>query len=176
MFVTRPVEHEDTVLYYEKQWLPWYWWVVVLGMVTAFCLQLMFNRTIWWFVIPELVLGAAALWFLFWMSSTTVSVTEDREKIRWLQTDGAALPHIVVSRSLAIPASAKQAAMGRQLDPAAFLVSHAWVPTMVMLVIEEPDDPTPYWLVSAKDPAAILKALVPDQAAEATRSLDEKQS
>ena len=58
----------------------------------------------------------------------------------------------VISRSAEIPASAKSAALGRQLDPAAFVVHRAWVGPMVLLVLDDPDDPTPYWLVSAGTP------------------------
>jgi hypothetical protein len=30
---------------------------------------------------------------------------------------------------------------------------------MVLLVLEDPDDPTPYWLVSARHPDQVLAAL-----------------
>ncbi|WKD61365.1 hypothetical protein CCICO_06725 [Corynebacterium ciconiae DSM 44920] len=174
--VTTSTEKRTAILYRERQWVPWYWWALALAMVTVFCLQLMFNRNVWWFIIPEIILGAAVIWYLWWMSSTTVVVEEDADGVRWLSTDGASLPHTVVDRSLAVPASAKQNAMGRQLDPAAYLVSHGWVPQMVMLVLDDPDDPTPYWLIGAKDPAAVLSAFVPDQADTATAALRRSQS
>ena len=55
--------------------------------------------------------------------------------------------------------SAQRNALGRQLDPAAFLVTHTWIPTMVLLVLDDPDDPTPYWLVSTRHPEALLDSL-----------------
>ena len=58
------------------------------------------------------------------------------------------LPHAEV------PRSAKSAALGRQLDPAAYVVHRAWVGPMVLLVLDDPDDPTPYWLVSCRHPTA----------------------
>jgi hypothetical protein len=30
---------------------------------------------------------------------------------------------------------------------------------MVLLVLDDPDDPTPYWLVSTRRPTAVLAAL-----------------
>ena len=51
--------------------------------------------------------------------------------------------------------------MGRQLGPAAFVVSHGWVPEMAMFVLDDPDDPTPYWLISTRNPESLLKAFVP---------------
>lgn len=53
-----------------------------------------------------------------------------------------------IARAASIPATAKSAALGRQLDPAAYLMHRAWVKTMVLIVLDDPDDPTPYWLVS----------------------------
>ena len=40
--------------------------------------------------------------------------------------------------------------------PAPFLVTHSWVRTMVLPVLDDPDDPTPYWLVSTRKPEALL--------------------
>ena len=35
----------------------------------------------------------------------------------------------------------------------------AWVGPMVLLVLDDPDDPTPYWLVSSRHPDRVLAAL-----------------
>ena len=69
------------------------------------------------------------------------------------------VPVSVVSRSTEVPRSAKSAALGRQLDPAAYVVHKAWVGPMLLLVLDDPDDPTPYWLVSCRHPDRVLSAL-----------------
>lgn len=124
-----------------------------------------------WLYIPAVVLSLLAVWVLFYMSHTTIRVEQDPDGTRWLVTGQANLPDSVVSRSLAVPATAKRNAMGRQLDPAAFVVSHGWVPEMVMLVLDDPEDPTPYWLIATKAPEQLLAAFLPDQAAAATKNL-----
>ena len=63
-----------------------------------------------------------------------------------------------------MPATARRNALGPQLDPAAFIVTHGWVPEHVMLVLDDPEDPTPYWLIGSKNPEKLLAAFVPDQA------------
>ena len=57
--------------------------------------------------------------------------------------------------------------MGRQLDPAAFLIYHGWVKQLAMFVLDDPEDPTPYWLVSSRDPESLIRAFVPDQVDQA---------
>ncbi|MGW9267500.1 DUF3093 family protein, partial [Gordonia terrae] len=47
------------------------------------------------------------------------------------------------------------------------LVHRSWVKTMVLIVLDDPDDPTPYWLVSTRRPAELLAALgIEDAAAD----------
>lgn len=155
------------IIYRERQWVPWYWWLAMALLVALLTAQFSLNRGDLWIYIPALVLSALAVWVLLSLSSTVITVEEDEDGTRWLIAGQANLPHDVVSRSLAVPATAKRNAMGRQLDPAAFVVSHGWIHEMVMLVLDDPEDPTPYWLIGSKDPEALLRALVPDQADEA---------
>lgn len=53
----------------------------------------------------------------------------------------------------------KQIALGPQLDPAAHLMHRAWVGPVVRIEVTDPDDPTPYWVLSVRDPDAFLRAL-----------------
>lgn len=160
---TQPKTSEPKVLYSERQWVPWYWWLIAAFIVALISAQFALNRAALWLYIPAIVLSILAVWVLISMSSTTVVVEEDPDGTRWLVTGQANLPHTVVSRSLAVPATAKRNAMGRQLDPAAFVVSHGWVPEMVMLVLDDPDDPTPYWLIASRHPEQLLQAFLPHQ-------------
>ncbi|WP_242648306.1 DUF3093 domain-containing protein [Corynebacterium sp. Marseille-P4321] len=155
---------QPRVLYKERQWVPWYWWAAGLGLTLLLAAQFALNRNVWWFIIPLIAVGALVAWFFVWLSRTTLAVEEDPDGTRWLLVDDANLPNTVVDRSMVVPASARQNALGRQLDPAAFLVSHAWVPEHVLIVLDDPEDPTPYWLISAKDPEAVLDAFLPDGA------------
>lgn len=152
------------VLYKERQWVPWYWWAAGLGLTLLLAAQFALNRNVWWFVVPLFVVGALVAWFFMWLSRTTVAVEQDPDGTRWLLVDDANLPHTVADRAMVVPASARQNALGRQLDPAAFLVSHAWVPEHVLIVLDDPEDPTPYWLISAKNPEAVLDAFLPEGA------------
>lgn len=50
-------------------------------------------------------------------------------------------------------------ARGRDLDARAFLVIRGWVDGLVRLGLQDPEDPTPYWLVSTRDPTRLAAAI-----------------
>lgn len=161
--LTPNATHPGTeVLYRERQWVPWCWWLLAIFAALLTATQLGMNRSMWWFIGPLLLFAVFGMWGLWQLSSTSIVVERDQAGTRWLRVGRAQLPHTVVSRSLAVPASAKRNAMGRQLDPAAFVASKSWIKEMAMIVLDDPEDPTPYWLVSSKNPAQLLGAFLPD--------------
>jgi hypothetical protein len=108
--------------------------------------------------VPFAALMAVAGAALLWLSRAEVRVIEADNTVE-IWAGPAHLPAGVVARSTTVPRSAKSAALGRQLDPAAFVVHRAWVGPMVLLVLDDPDDPTPYWLLSTRHPDRVLSAL-----------------
>ena len=152
------------VLYSERQWVPAWWWIIGIAFAVLLGAQMGNNRGFWWFAITFVLVAAVIVWFLLHLSSTVVKVEKDSDGTRWLVVGDANLPDNVVKRSLAVPKSAKQNALGRQLDPAAYLIHHAWVKELALFVLDDPEDPTPYWLVSSKNPEKLLRAFVPAQA------------
>ncbi|MGZ8179826.1 DUF3093 domain-containing protein [Williamsia sp. SKLECPSW1] len=140
----------------ERLTVPLWWWAaaaVVVG-VLGYEIQLAARHAaVSAIAYPLLALLGA--WILWSMGRTRVRVVADGE----LWADKAHLPYSVIARAATIPATAKSAALGRQLDPAAYLMHRAWVKTMVLVVLDDPDDPTPYWLVSTRRPADLITAL-----------------
>lgn len=167
-----PIAAAPRVLYSERQWVPWYFWLNGAAVVAITAATIGLNRAPMWAAITAVVLGALGVWILLSWSSTVLRVEEEADGTRWLSIKSAQLPSDVVSRSLAVPDSARRNALGPQLDPAAFLVTKGWMKQHVMLVLDDPEDDTPYWLIGTKDARAVLEAFVPAQAAEATRTLD----
>ncbi|WP_268896615.1 DUF3093 domain-containing protein [Corynebacterium lizhenjunii] len=158
-------------LYSERHWVPWYFWMNGFFVIVISTATFGLNRPIGWSIGIATVLSVIGVWVLLTWSSTTVRVEQDPDGTRWLLTKGAQLPADVVSRSLAVPESARRNALGPQLDPAAFLVTKGWMKEHVMLVLDDPEDDTPYWIIATKDPRAVLEAFVPEQAAKATATL-----
>ena len=149
----------DTVLFTEQLRTPWYWWLGAFLFAFLVAGTMSFNRAPIYPIITFVAAGALAAWMLLWLSRGKIQVVQ-RGNERVLITPNATLPAGVVSRSMIVPPTAKQAALGRQLDPLAHLVVTAWIPEMVMLVIDDPADRTPYWLVSSRKPQELLDAFI----------------
>ena len=108
--------------------------------------------------LPYAVLAVVAVGVLLWLCRIEIRVVDDGAEVE-LWAGEAHLPASVITRSAAIPRSAKSAALGRQLDPAAHVLHRNWVGPMALVVLDDPDDPTPYWLVSCRNPERVLAAL-----------------
>ncbi|MGE2727930.1 DUF3093 domain-containing protein [Mycolicibacterium vaccae] len=148
----------QTVRYRERLRVPWWWWPP--AMVVAALIAVVFQRGIpalpYW--VAFAVLAAVAAVTLVWLGRFEVRVVESGGENQ-LWAGAAHLPVSVMARTAEVPKSAKSAALGRQLDPAAYVVHRAWVGPMVLVVLDDPDDPTPYWLVSSRHPDRVLAAL-----------------
>ncbi|MCV7363794.1 DUF3093 domain-containing protein [Mycolicibacterium neworleansense] len=149
----------QSVQYRERLWVPWWWSLpaAVLAGVIAFEIGLAAPAIPAW--LPYVLLFGVAGAVLMWFSKTELKVVRLSSGVTELYVGDAHLPTSVISRSAEVPRSAKSAALGRQLDPAAYVVHRAWVGPMVLVVLDDPDDPTPYWLVSSRHPDRVLAAL-----------------
>ena len=151
-----------TVRYRERLWVPWWWWPIGFGAAVVLATEVNMGVDALPDWLPHAMLIAAAAGILLWLSRSEVRVVAsepggDSEAELW--AGQAHIPASVVARSAVVPKSAKSAALGRQLDPAAFVLHRAWVGPMALLVLDDPDDPTPYWLVSSRHPERVLAAL-----------------
>lgn len=48
---------------------------------------------------------------------------------------------------------------GPGLDARAFLLLRGWLPGVVKITLDDPADPTPYWLISTRQPARLAAAI-----------------
>lgn len=148
----------QTLRYRERLWVPWWWWPLGFGVAALIAKEVNMGVRTLPPLLPYVVLCAVASGVLLWLGRVELRVVQTGPDVE-LWAGQAHLPVSVVSRTADIPRTAKSAALGRQLDPAAFVLHRGWVGPMVLLVLDDPDDPTPYWLVSARHPERVLAAL-----------------
>ncbi|MGB8404101.1 MAG: DUF3093 domain-containing protein [Mycobacterium sp.] len=148
----------ETVRYRERLTVPWWWWLPGFGLAALIAMEVVqgVSGVPTW--VPFAVLLPVAAAVLLWFGRVDVRVVRRGDQTE-LCAGPAHIPAYVIARSAEVPKSAKSAALGRQLDPAAYVVHRAWVGPMVLLVLDDPDDPTPYWLVSCRHPDRLLAAL-----------------
>jgi hypothetical protein len=148
----------ESVRYRERLRVPWWWWLPGIGLAAliAFEVNLGIEAIPMW--VPFIVLGLVAAAGLTWLGRVDLRVVTSGDGAE-LWVGGAHLPVSVIARTAEVPRSAKSAALGRQLDPAAYVVHRAWIGPLVLIVLDDPDDPTPYWLISSRHPDRLLAAL-----------------
>jgi len=139
--------------------VPWWWWPLAFALAALIAFEVnmggLASLPAW---VPFATLIAAAAAALLWLGRIEIQVTAGDGDVQ-LWAGEAHLPVTVIARSAEVPRSAKSAALGRQLDPAAYVLHRAWIGPMILLVLDDPDDPTPYWLVSCRHPERVLSAL-----------------
>jgi hypothetical protein len=141
--------------YDERLTVPWRWWVagtaIAAGLSSPFGLSVV-GPPGWLaaFVVLAAIL-AAGLW---WLGRIRVAVVDDE-----LRVDDARLPVRFVADAIPLGAEDRRELLGPQADPLAFVVQRPWVAGAVQVVLDDPADPTPYWLVSTRAPDRLAAAL-----------------
>jgi Protein of unknown function (DUF3093) len=76
-----------------------------------------------------------------------------------LQVGNAQIDRKFISSVEVIEPEAAFAARGRDLDPGAWIHFQGSVKSLVRVNLNDPDDPTPYWLFSTRNPAELKDCL-----------------
>jgi hypothetical protein len=76
-----------------------------------------------------------------------------------LHVPGARAPLTVVGATRALDAEQARRLRGPAADVRAHLATRAWLSGAVQVEMEDPDDDTPYWLVSTARPADLVAAI-----------------
>jgi hypothetical protein len=69
------------------------------------------------------------------------------------------MPRSVVGSAQAFEGDEATAERGVRLDARAWLLLRGWIPGVVRVEVDDPQDPTPYWLVSSRRPETLAQAL-----------------
>jgi hypothetical protein len=77
-----------------------------------------------------------------------------------LWVDDAHIPVTYVTEVNILDAAGRAAVLGPLAAPHAFVVQRPWITRSVRVVIDDPADPTPYWLVSTRRPEKLAEAVL----------------
>lgn len=83
-----------------------------------------------------------------------IEVTGER-----LRAGRASIPLRFVAESRAFVGDEASLERGQRLDARAWLLIRGWIRPVVRIELDDPSDPTPYWLVSTRRPDQLSEAL-----------------
>ncbi|GAA4948885.1 DUF3093 domain-containing protein [Actinoplanes utahensis] len=139
----------------ERIGVPWWAWPASLGAGAILATELMLGLPelpVW---APYAVLLPLSVLLPALLGRWRVEVTPDEFRV-----DDARLPVEFVSGVVALDAAGKREVLGVGAHPLAFVVQRAWVGTAVQVLLDDPADPTPYWVVSTRRPVELATALL----------------
>ncbi|MGW6131600.1 DUF3093 domain-containing protein [Cellulomonas sp. NPDC055163] len=136
----------------ERLWpgpLGWFLAVAAAGLLTVALLP----------VHPGLAAGVGTVALVG--SLTFAALTSPRVRVQdgELTAGRARIPVDLLGDARALDRDETRAALGPGLDARAYVCLRAWAGTAVRVEVLDPQDPTPYWLVSTRRPADLADAL-----------------
>lgn len=140
--------------YCERLRVPVRWWLQGGLLVTSFWVAMVVaipERAAWGIAAALMVMLAAALWAY---GAARVEVKDG-----WLYVGRARIEVTFVGEVRALDADATRQWSGPLADARALLLLRPYRSQAVRIEIDDPDDPTPYWLVSSRRPAELAAAL-----------------
>jgi hypothetical protein len=140
--------------YRETLRTPWWWYLAAAGVAGILAAEFHIaglRLTDW---IPFGILIPLSLVIVWWLGHSTLEISGGELRIR-----GAHLPLRYVSGAVALDAATLRRVVGREGDPAAFVSIRPWIGPGVQLWLDDPDDPTPYWVVSSRRPDRVVEVL-----------------
>ncbi|MEP7019635.1 MAG: DUF3093 domain-containing protein [Pseudonocardiales bacterium] len=149
-----PASGSEALRYRETLRAPWWWYVVALAIAVLLAAEFHvagLPLTDW---LPFGILLPLAVGIVWWLGHSSLEVAGGELRIR-----GAHLPLRYVSGAVALDGPTLRRVVGREGDPAAFVSIRPWIGPGVQFWVDDPDDPTPYWIVSSRRPDLVVQLL-----------------
>jgi hypothetical protein len=141
--------------YAERLTVPWWWWLGAGALAVLLAAELWLGAQGPRSWLPFAVLLPAVAAGLWWLGRIRLAVSAGE-----LRVDDARLPVGFVADAIALDEAGKRLLLGVGADPLAFVVQRPWIPGAVQVLLDDPADPTPYWVVSSRHPADLAAALM----------------
>ena len=140
--------------YRERLRVPVRWWVLLLLFLTGVLLALVVSTppVLAWPVTAGATLLGVALLLTYGGARIEVADTA-------LRAGRAALEWSCCGPATALDRDATRRLHGVDADPRAFLLMRPYVATAVRVEVDDPADPTPYWLLSSRRPQRLAESV-----------------
>ena len=140
---------------YEERWIvPWWWWPAALGLAGLVAAELHSGAPGLRAVVPYATLLPLTVVLLAAGSRGRIRVRDGL-----LSVPGARIPLVHLGEAVALDREQLRRQTGPMADRRAFLVSRPWLHSAVRVMVTDPEDDTPYWVIGTRRPDRLLAAL-----------------
>lgn len=154
-------------MYKERLHVPLRWWVqaVMLCVALWYAFVVALGPYVAWGLTGAIAAGILAFFATY---GATVVTVEDGV----LRAGRAQIEVALLHDPEPLDKEATRLVLGRDADARAFLHVRPWIGRSVRVRVDDPRDPTPYWLISTRKPRRLAAALVASGAAGETDTVD----
>ena len=143
---------DDVPHFRERLWpAPWLYVATALVIPASLLVFLPIDLTAG--IVVAIVLYAGCIGLLL-AASPRIEVTATE-----LVAGRARIPRTMLGVAESFAGDDARAERGPRLDARAWLLIRGWVDPVVRVELRDPDDPTPYWLLSTRRPHELVEAL-----------------
>ena len=141
-------------MYDERLGVPLRWWALATMFLASMLLAFLVATPLWVALAGTAVLVALVLTLFLGYGAARISVHDGV-----LTAGRARIPLEHVGDVVPLGAEDTRALAGRDADARAYLLLRPYLRRAVRIGIDDPADPTPYWLVSTRRPDRLAAAL-----------------
>lgn len=142
--------------YAERLFVPLRWWTWATMFLATFWLAFIVSLPEWIAWTGSGVMLAAVYGLFAWVGTSRIEVRDES-----LYVGPAHIPLTLIGAVEALDKEGTRRIHGPEADARAFLHTRPYLSRAVKIVIDDPADPTPYWLVSTRHPRKLAAALSP---------------
>jgi hypothetical protein len=147
------MDEKQRLVYTERTGWPAGLWFFLIFMVASLALAVWAALGDFWAVC---ILTLMLVILIIASIKTRLSVKLDSEN---LLAGVARIERKYVASAVELDREKLRLKLGPEADPAAFLATRFWINTGVQVLIEDPQDRTPYWILSSKKARSLAAAL-----------------
>lgn len=148
------IRPETPAPYGERLRVPLRWWVQATMFLATLWLAFIVSTPAWIAWTATAVLVAITYGMFVLIGSARIEVADGE-----LHAGRAHVPVALVGEPQPLDAEATRRAAGVEADARAHLLMRPYLKRSVRVPLEDPADPTPYWLISSRRPGALAEAI-----------------
>jgi hypothetical protein len=147
-------------MYDERLGVPLRWWALATMFLASLLIAFLVATPLWLALVASGVLVALTVGVLVGYGAARVTVHDGV-----LSAGRARISVRHLGEAIALDAESTRRLAGRDADARAFLLLRPYLSRAVRVRLTDPDDPTPYWLLSTRRPERLAAALSEARAA-----------